>query len=48
VFAAHVEAMERAMSGLTRAERATVTDLLRKLGTTAEEQLSEEEEGVTK
>jgi hypothetical protein len=30
--------MEKAMSGLSRADRATLTDLLRRLGTTAEVQ----------
>ena len=43
VFAGHEEAMERAMRGLTKTQRATLTDLLRRLGTTAEEQLAEEE-----
>ena len=43
VFAGHEDAMERAMRGLTKAERATLTDLLKRLGTTAEEQLLEEE-----
>jgi MarR family transcriptional regulator, 2-MHQ and catechol-resistance regulon repressor len=40
VFARHEDAMERAMRGLSRTERATLTDLLRQLGTTAEEQLT--------
>jgi len=40
VFARHADAMERAMRGLSRAERATLTNLLRRLGTTAEEQLT--------
>ena len=31
------------MSGLSKAERATLTDLLRRLGTTAEAQLMQEE-----
>lgn len=44
VFAGHRDAMERAMRGLSKAERATLTDLLKRLGTTAEKQL--EEEGV--
>jgi hypothetical protein len=35
--------MEKAMSGLTRAERAMLTDLLKRLGTTAEAQLIHEE-----
>ena len=39
VFAGHQDAMENAMSGLSRAERATLTDLLKRLGTTAEAQL---------
>ena len=39
VFARHEDAMERAMHGLSRTERATLTNLLRRLGTTAEEQL---------
>ena len=43
VFAGHEEAMERAMRGLSKAERATLTDLLKRLGTKAEEQLQEEE-----
>jgi len=43
VFAGHEEAMERAMRGLSKAERATLTDLLKRLGTTAEEQLTKEE-----
>jgi MarR family 2-MHQ and catechol resistance regulon transcriptional repressor len=38
VFAAHTAAMERAASGLTRSEQATLTQLLKKLGTTAEQQ----------
>ena len=43
VFAGHEHAMERAMDGLSKAERATLTDLLKRLGTTAEEQLQQEE-----
>jgi DNA-binding MarR family transcriptional regulator len=43
VFAGHEEAMERVMRGLSKAERATLTDLLKRLGTTAEEQLQQEE-----
>ena len=39
VFARHRDAMERAMRGISRAERATLTNLLKRLGTTAEEQL---------
>jgi MarR family 2-MHQ and catechol resistance regulon transcriptional repressor len=43
VFVRHEEAMERAMRGLSKAERATLIDLLKRLGTKAEEQLQEEE-----
>ena len=43
VFARHEQAMERAARGLSRSERATLTDLLKRLGTTAEEQLAQEE-----
>src|SRR5438128_1627374 len=39
VFAEHREAMERAMRGLSKTERAALTDLLKRLGTTADEQL---------
>jgi len=39
VFARHRDAMERAMRGLSKTERATLTDLLKQLGRTAEEQL---------
>jgi len=39
VFAGHEEAMERAMRGLTKMQRATLTELLKRLGTSAEEQL---------
>jgi DNA-binding MarR family transcriptional regulator len=46
VFTGHQNAMEHAMSGLSRAERATLTDLLKRLGTTAETRLTQEE-GVT-
>ena len=46
VFAGHQDAMEKAVSGLSRAERATLTDLLKRLGTTAEAQLTQEK-GVT-
>jgi MarR family 2-MHQ and catechol resistance regulon transcriptional repressor len=42
VFAGHEDAMEKAMRGLSKTERATLTDLLRRLGTSAEEQLSKE------
>jgi MarR family 2-MHQ and catechol resistance regulon transcriptional repressor len=44
VFATHQEAMDRAADGLSRAERATLTKLLKKLGTTAEHQLTEEDQ----
>jgi len=47
VFAGHQDAMERAMSGLSRTDRATVTDLLKRLGTSAEAQLTQEE-GATR
>ncbi len=43
VFAGHELAMERAMRGLSKSERATLTDLLKRLGTTAETQLEQEE-----
>ena len=43
VFAGHEQAMERAMRELSKSERATLTDLLKRLGTTAEEQLAREE-----
>jgi len=43
VFAGHEQAMDRAMRGLSKSERATLTDLLKRLGTTAEEQLALEE-----
>jgi MarR family 2-MHQ and catechol resistance regulon transcriptional repressor len=43
VFGGHQDAMENAMSGLSRAERATLTDLLKRLGTIAEAQLTQEE-----
>ena len=46
VFAGHQDAMEKAMRGLSRAERTTLTDLLKRLGTTAAAQL-DKEEGVT-
>jgi MarR family 2-MHQ and catechol resistance regulon transcriptional repressor len=42
VFASHEEAMERAMRGLSKTERATLTDLLKQLGTSAEELLTQE------
>ena len=40
-FARHKDAMDRAAQGLSKAERGTLMELLRKLGTTAERQLSE-------
>src|SRR5262249_44981239 len=40
VFAEHVEAMEQAMRGISKTERATLTVLLKRLGTTAEQQLA--------
>ena len=46
VFTGHEQAMDRAMRGLSKSERATLTDLLKRLGTTAEEQLAQEE-GMT-
>ena len=46
VFAGHEQAMDRAMRGLSKMERAILTDLLKRLGTTAEEQLTHEE-GMT-
>ena len=39
VFAGHQEAMDWAMRGLSKTERTTLTDLLKRLGTTAAEQL---------
>ena len=41
VFAAHKEAMDRAAHGLSKAERGTLIESLKKLGTTAERQLTE-------
>ena len=43
VFAAHEQTMERAMRRLSKAERATLTDLLKRLGTTAEEELIQQQ-----
>ena len=40
VFATHKQAMDRAAQGLSKAERATLIALLRKLGTTADRQLT--------
>ena len=42
VFAGHEQAMDRAMRGLSKSERATLTNLLKRLGTTADEQLGGE------
>ena len=39
VFQGHQDGMEQAMSGLSQADRARLTDLLKRLGTTAEAQL---------
>jgi len=41
VFATHKQAMDRAAQGLSKAERGTLIALLKKLGTTAEHQLTE-------
>ena len=41
VFARHKDAMDRAAQGLSKAERGTLIELLKKLGTTAERQLFE-------
>ena len=41
VFATHKEAMDRAAHGLSKAERGTLVELLKKLGRTAERQLTE-------
>jgi MarR family 2-MHQ and catechol resistance regulon transcriptional repressor len=41
VFATHKAAMDRAAHGLSKTERGTLVELLRKLGTTAERQLTE-------
>jgi MarR family 2-MHQ and catechol resistance regulon transcriptional repressor len=43
VFATHKEGMDRAAHGLSKAERGTLIELLKKLGTTAERQLTEEQ-----
>jgi len=40
-FATHKDAMDRAAHGLSKTERGTLIELLRKLGTTAERQLTE-------
>ena len=41
VFATHKQAMDRAAHGLSKAERGTLIALLKRLGTTAERQLTE-------
>jgi MarR family 2-MHQ and catechol resistance regulon transcriptional repressor len=41
VFAMHKEAMDRAARGLSNAERGTLIELLKRVGTTAERQLTE-------
>ena len=41
VFATHKQAMEHAAQGLSKAERATLIALLKKLGITADHQLTE-------
>ena len=41
VFARHKDAMDRPALGLSKAERGTLIELLKKLGTTAERQLTE-------
>jgi MarR family 2-MHQ and catechol resistance regulon transcriptional repressor len=43
VFAGHEQAMERAMRGLSKSDRVALTNLLKRLGTTAEEELVQEE-----
>jgi MarR family transcriptional regulator, 2-MHQ and catechol-resistance regulon repressor len=40
-FATHKEAMDRAANGLSKTERGTLIDLLKRLGTTADRQLTE-------
>jgi MarR family 2-MHQ and catechol resistance regulon transcriptional repressor len=40
-FARHKDAMDRAAHGLSKTERGTLVELLKKLGTTAERQLTE-------
>ena len=47
VFAGHEQAMDRAMRSLSKADLATLTDLLKRLGTAAEAQLVQEEEQMT-
>ena len=41
VFATHKEAMDRAAYGLSKTERGTLIELLKRVGTTAERQLTE-------
>jgi MarR family 2-MHQ and catechol resistance regulon transcriptional repressor len=41
VFASHKDAMDRAADGLSTAERGTLIELLKKLGTAAERELTE-------
>src|ERR1700736_6639864 len=41
VFATHKEAMDRAAHGVSKAERVALIELLKRLGTTAERQLTE-------
>jgi len=43
VLAGHEQAMERAMRGLSKSDRVALTNLLKRLGTTAEEGLVQEE-----
>jgi len=43
VFAGHEQAMEHAMRGLSKSDRMALTNLLKRLGTTAEEGLVQEE-----
>jgi MarR family transcriptional regulator, 2-MHQ and catechol-resistance regulon repressor len=47
-FAEHTRAMEQAASSLTKTERAALTQLLKKLGTSAEQQLVETPKTVTR
>jgi MarR family 2-MHQ and catechol resistance regulon transcriptional repressor len=42
VFGRHVKAIEQAMTGLSKTEMATLTTLLKRLGTTAEQQLTKQ------
>jgi len=44
VFSSHEAAMERAMSGLSKSERDQLIELLKKVGTTAEKQLTNNNE----